>query len=514
MNNISNEILDLIIDHLSEVAPALAPYATVSPYWRILVERRLFAKIKITSDELARFGQVFRTSQRRRALLRKLHYDALLPTYGAHAINVTESRDDHLANIAALGGAVRALFFALHEWEERESGLGLELTLDIYSPMDHGHRPGHIGYGIGPARRAGRYLKLNLDEDKGSLPSVPLITKFVLPHNFGRPVIPSVATQLLSVMPNVQAAEIELLEPPMIKPCLRRHHRILLADRLNTLDLSRLERLNLHCETSPTPLNHSFRRWDALGDTPDALNLALRRLSQSSPLLTEMKISGLAISPALFDNDNDNDATWPSLQRLDVTADLVAPSGAWYYTGEPGDAELDDAGRQMLSRLETLTAAGAALEDAAPEDFDGTETRSQGWVAAYDDDDDEMLLLKGERPSYEWRTRPDPETFDPLVRALADAATRRMPRLRRLGFRMGMDLSEPVGVTVECLEAGERSVDPPDLRDEGDEETRVRRWKVWTGIAARWDVPEDVAGAWARWVGEGGKVVLGRWPSF
>ncbi|KAI0436523.1 hypothetical protein F4803DRAFT_556913 [Xylaria telfairii] len=502
MNDMSNEILDLLIDHLSEVAPALAPYATVSPSWRIAVERRLFAKIKITSDELARFEHMFTTRQRRRTMLRKLHYDALLPIYGAHAISVTESRDDHLANSSALSGAVRALFSALHKWGEREGGRGLDLTLDIYSPMDHGHRPSGIGYGIGPARRAGRYLKLDLGEDKESLLSVPLITKFALPHNFGRPVIPSVAMQLLSVMPNVESAEIELLEPPMIKPSLRLHHRFLLADRLNSLDLSRLERLILHCETSPTPLNHSFRCWDALGDTPDKLNLALRRLSQESPLLREMKISGLAISPELFDND----ATWLSLQRLDITANLIAPSGEWYYTGEPEDAELDDTGRQMISRLETLTAG--ELEDPAPEDFDYTETYSQIWVDA----DEEML--KGERPSYEWRTRPDPQTFDSLIRAMADAATGRMPRLRRLGFQMGMDMSEPIGVTVECLEAGESSVDPPDLKEEADEETSVRRWKVWTGIAASWDVPGEVAEAWRRWVGDGGKVIVGSWPSF
>ncbi|KAI0143676.1 hypothetical protein GGR57DRAFT_495097 [Xylariaceae sp. FL1272] len=501
MNDISNEITDLIIDHLVRVAPALAPYATVSPNWRMAVERRLFAKIKINSDELGRFEHVFTTSRWRRALLRKLRYDALLPTYGAQ-VRVPESRDDHLANVSALSGAVRALFTALHKWEKPEAGHGLELTLDIYSPMDYGHRPLGAGYGIGPARRAGKYLKLDLEDDRGGLPSVPLITKFALSHDSGRPVIPSVPMQLLSAMPNVESTEIELLAPPMIKPYLRRHHRLLLANSLNNVDLSRLRRLNFHYETSGTPFNHSFKCWDALGDSPDKLNLALRRLSQESPLLTEVKISGLTISPELFGNDT----TWPSLQRLDITADLVAPSGEWYYTGEPEGAELDDEGRRMISRLETLT--GDELEDPVPEDFDYTETRSQAWV------DTEEEMLKGERPSYEWRTRPDPRTFDSLVRAMTDTATERMPRLRRLGFRMGMDMSEPIGVTIECLEAGERSIDPPDLKEEADEEMRVRRWKVWTGVAATWDVPEQVVGAWERWVGDEGKVVVGSWPSF
>ncbi|KAI0202234.1 hypothetical protein F4808DRAFT_422499 [Astrocystis sublimbata] len=382
MYNISNEIIDVIIDRLSgrdikgKPGCALSSYATISPRWQLAVERRLFSSIAITSSELDRFKEMFAT-HRRRMLLHKLCYDALLPAHEERTIWEVESREDHVSNVGALSAAVHAIMSELHDW--KETGTVFEFALDIYSPLDVGRRPRTMGYGIGNERTGGRFLKLDLED--GTIPTVPQIASFRFPRIIGRSVIPSVITQLLAAMPSVECVDLELLEPSVRKPCLRMGHRALFCRGLDALELAGLRDLKLHFEGGPDPTNHSFRLREAGKDMNDQLGQALRQLARSSPLLERLTLSGFMVSPALFNGDT----IWPNLQRLDITVGIMAPSGEWYYTGSLDHVELDDDQRELLSRLDAISGDDLEEPSTTQEEQDLTESHNQTWTADQED---------------------------------------------------------------------------------------------------------------------------------
>jgi hypothetical protein len=177
-----------------------------------------------------------------------------------------------------------------------------------------------------------------------------------------------------------------------------------------------------------------------------------------------------------------------------VRAGIVAPSGAWYYTGNPGAVEPGS---------DTTGVRSDDEEDSAPSGSEASSTDS--------DDVDKDAVVNGTRPSHMWRKRPDPEVFGPLAKDMADAVLR-MPQLQSGYLEIGTDYGPPIGVVFQCAEAGQGFVDPPDWKQDSEEEKRTRRWKVWVGTATEWEVPDDVNAKWKEWLGEDGKVVVGGWP--
>ena len=155
-----------------------------------------------------------------------------------------------------------------------------------------------------------------------------------------------------------------------------------------------------------------------------------------------MDLYGLTMSSDLFLNPEFcGDDTWPCLRVLTINASRIAPRGKWYYTGDIlGANKIDEA-------------------------FDL------------------------------WRTRPDHETFDPLVLSMSEALFR-MPVLEYFRFEMADHMFGKSGVRLECWEA--------------DESNAVRRWRINTGPETEWDVPCEIINAWNQWVGEDGDIIYTR----
>ncbi|KAK7946300.1 uncharacterized protein PG986_010621 [Apiospora aurea] len=149
---------------------------------------------------------------------------------------------------------------------------------------------------------------------------------------------------------------------------------------------------------------------------------------------------------------------WPSLQRLDILASMVAPSGMWYYTGNKDDVEPDFY------------------------DYDGWNVHN---------------------PLHEWRTSPSPEEFDPLAIDLA-AAVRRMPRLRSCGFTIVLeaDSGHQHNIDLQCVEAGEKLE-----TNANNEYMPVRLWRV-ANTNTNWKMPEEFNAICADWVGPDGEVEM------
>ncbi|KAI1080646.1 hypothetical protein F5B20DRAFT_589023 [Whalleya microplaca] len=472
MEAISNEILVISSNYLDSTTSELAPYATISQRWQFVIEARTFAHIKLFSFDLPRFAAIFATP-RRRALLRRLDYDLELPTYSEADIGQFETAHDHSANVYAFIVAVKHLFLLLKQWEhdasppENDNFGRLELILRIHPPMDWGNRPAEIGFGIGFARTENRYL--NLDFNGTELPRVQRVTGFSLPISVGHPLHPTAVIVLLGAMPRVSKADLGLLEPKLRMVRVRKAHRLALAQ----------------------------------GDGVDELSRTLRVLSQRSPLV-DLHLSNFVISSELFVDlrrhqaGHDTANIWPNLQRFSITSGLVAPNGKCYYTWNPADVDIEPDQQVLSSAGEHEIHMGIYDHDAEDNVF------------GIPDNED---VLNGESPTHEWRTRPDIEMFDPLILSMSQAVLK-MPALKRLSFQIAMNMSDFTGLMLECIEAGENSIDPPDLKSELDEEVNVRRWKAWVGDATEWDIPQEIDELWRQWVGEEGKVIVGRWPSF
>lgn len=149
----------------------------------------------------------------------------------------------------------------------------------------------------------------------------------------------------------------------------------------------------------------------------------------------------------------------------------------------------------------------------------GGSTHGTTALRAESDSDDEDNVFRdrfvnGERPRHEWRTRPDSDTFDALVRDMTTAMLKGAPSLELVRLEMGSKLPKTVGVIIQCCAAGQPFVHPPAKKWDRPyvEDTTVRRCKAWVGSKSEWDVPSDVMAMWRGWAGLSGVVETASWP--
>lgn len=229
---------------------------------------------------------------------------------------------------------------------------------------------------------------------------------------------------------------------------------------------------------------------------------AIRHLAQTRHL-RELQLLDIITSPDLFRGlasgnstpvPDDQSSIFPDLGRLNIQCGILAPSGRWYYTGDP-------------------TAIEAVPEDLVFEDGDDSDSDDNSSDSGDEDNSTRDRFVNGEQPYYEWRTRPDPDTFDALIRDMTDAALRRMPNLEWARLEIGSAFGEFVGVIIQCCEAGQPFFTPPGKRRNRPwvEDTTVRRCKAWVGKESEWDVPSDVMATWREWAGASGSVETGSW---
>ncbi|KAK3690446.1 hypothetical protein B0T22DRAFT_515840 [Podospora appendiculata] len=469
MDKLSPEIYSLILAHVvadAVPAPRRHGLATVSRKWQALVEPLAFAGIHLWLDDedVAAFADAFR-SPRRRTLLRRLIVRFNPPTDG-------KSRRRHDVNSAALTAVLTALLAHLATWEP--TGRSLELSFSCYQRRKT------------PSRR---YLTLTQSESTLP-PAVPCITSLNIHAGRGRALHPSSICTLAARLPNLQALTLRTFTPPPSRPELRKALRTALADGLNALTLPSLRRLELNQAPPLEIYAHSFPCGDPAAASTDPLNTALRRLAQRTPL-TSLILTDMMISPDLFTGGPG--ALWPTLHVFAIEANALAPSGAWYWTGDPVSTractppERDDydAGYQYM------------FPPPPPDEDPNSEPESDFAADA---------VRNGYEPKHEWRDTPDDAKLTPLLVAMA-RAVQGMPNLRTgsvylehdLVYRSRLGCNE---IAIACAAAGERF---ERSWDEDDDVGRgVRRCKVWVDTAAGWAVPDQVRDAWQEWLGETG----------
>jgi len=502
MERLSPEVLSLIAAQLYTApepswppAPRLPfiPYACISRAWQQVCEPHVFANIRLKSPDLPHFAEIF-SEVRRRAALRRLKYSIRLPTYG-------ESRADHRTNIAAFTTAVHALLELLGMWACDGGGLALSILLHEAEDMDSDMAP--------PPRTPLRWLRLADDDQddlsQAGLPAVLCIAALSVPVIMGRPIHPSTMCRLAGAMPHLESLDLEVMEPKPRMAEMRRRHREAFAAGLMKLNtkMTNLKTLKIRNE-GLEPHNHSFRSGN-LEDSNgiDRLSEALRIFTQSCPALARLYLENIIIAPELFcplkkagTASSTDDGSWPTLRTLNIIASRVTPSGGWYYTGDPHTIGPGP------SQGESPDSDDSSTEDLSSESDLSSSSSSERASTS---------VRNGVRPTYPWRTRPDPVLFDPLVESLAGAVLR-MPKLKQLEFEMAMWLSDHVGIMFETLEAGEASSAPPYMPS-GHENQSVRRWNAWIGAASDWEVPSRVEQLWKKWLHKDGQITVGRWPS-
>ncbi|KAI0899432.1 hypothetical protein F4806DRAFT_253986 [Annulohypoxylon nitens] len=481
MERLSPEIMALIAAHLCDVPRppfpipgvpriSFAPYAIISRRWQNFVEPWTFSSIELYNTELDTFTAIFADS-RRRALLRHFTYCIALPTYG-------KSRHDFAQNQATMNNSILKLLNILKDWDDAGARLELRVVTICYD-----HTAGEatdVQFEIIRPGTPSRYLIL----DEVELPTVDCVASLDITAGPGRALHPTAMYQLAGTFPLLEKLNLEVLDPVTRRRRMRKDHRLALAAGLTALNLPKLTHLSLNRTTTTDVYNHSFKCGDLEEDGIDALNDALRKFSQTPPL-TDLVLTGALISPNLFRSRRTADpdlSEWPTLRNFSVKAGIIAPSGQWYYTGDPD-----------------------AVEPGVESSYgDGSEASES------DDDEDHDLRDNGIRPTHPWRTRPDPDLFDALVKDMADAVLR-MPQLRTGNLDIGPRYGPAAEIIFKCAEATCALDDRPDWQLDSEEEQTTRRWHAWVGEGTEWEMPKDVKVLWAEWLGDSGKSAIGCW---
>lgn len=523
MDKLSPEIISLIVKFLNIKPPPTYPaaddpawrtwprprpappprgsiYATVSRKWQYAAEAQSLARIKLKSTDLSAFATIF-SEPRRKAALRRLDFCVCLPSNG-------DSRALHAANEEVARTAITSLLSLLGEWESdgntgdtSADAMG-SLQLSIQFRLDEdllydSDGPTHQGFDLANSSAARRYISLG--EDEARLPSVQLVSSLILDANPGMVLHPTALCQLAAAFPRLSNLDLEYLDPAIKRRDMRREHRLALANGLRGLRerLPQLKRLRIKRMGLRDPVNHSFAATTlAIHDQEtgvDPLCEAIRDLSQGT--LAELELVSIILSPDLFRDGRNagpgqpDTTVWPHLQRLKITAGLLAPSGEWYYTGDPDDVE-QGWGSPVDGRSESDDGGSNASGDSA-------------------DHEEQDLVVNGQRPHHAWRTRPDAR-FESLMLDLADAASkRRMPSLQWACLNFGLDQSDAVGIKARRMQAGQALVDSPGRVALEEDDVAVSRLKFWVGMHTRWDVPAEFI---RKWEEEGVQVEIGVWP--
>ncbi|KAI1387574.1 uncharacterized protein F4822DRAFT_287214 [Hypoxylon trugodes] len=484
MDKLSYEVLNLIAAYLyvrpwnyfSTPDPERKSrmlYPTISREWQHTAERWTFERIRFTSNELTTFASLF-AEPRRRALLRRLGYTVLLPTFG-------DSRHDFARNQAAFTDAIQGLLNILKDWESEDVG-SLELQISTDWDVDQSTGPITFDFTVQNSSSIRRFLTL----DGKELPKVRCVTAFIIENSSpGRALHPTAICQLSNVFPQLERLELDVEDPMNKRREMRKEHRRALAAGLLALDLPRLTYLRISRQTNTTVRNHSFDCGNLEDDGIDPLNDALRKLSQSSPLVHLELIGGILVSSDLFLDrraHGHDSSVWPTLRSFRIQAEIIAPNGKWYYTGDPKAVEAEPISYYSSS-----------------DDEDAMDSSTEP-----EDDESRDAVANGREPTHEWRVQPDPNTFNPLAESMADAVLR-MPRLASGTLEIEAYTGQYVDLILICAEAGEDFIRAPGSQFGSPEDKRVRRWHVWVGPDTKWEAPVEVKTKWREWLGENGK---------
>lgn len=345
------EIIDIIVSHLPKWTDDVAQptrelvrpkIASVSRNWQLAVERVVHREVRFKNDELDAFTSVF-SQPRRRALLKKLRFEVVLPTYSDAECGVYESDPYRLANNKAASEAVAGLFHVLSGWGS-DPDVAVLLFLHVYSPMDPSYRGADkMMRDMADVARGSRadlfekryehsYIQL-MDLDK--LPLVPCL-EWVGLHAGTRRFHPGSYLALITRAPACEWLVWNYYEP-IVYPALRRKMRDELVQNLKAIRLSPSVR-RLTVDFYSHGCVHSERLPNLVfPHQQDPLCAAIHQLVGN-------KLEGLTylgqVDPSFFwpyPEDGPREPFWSSLNQLTVEFDMRSPSGRWYFRAAPGD---------------------------------------------------------------------------------------------------------------------------------------------------------------------------------
>jgi hypothetical protein len=225
-----------------------------------------------------------------------------------------------------------------------------------------------------------------------------------------------------------------------------------------------------------TPSNQCFK---AQPDDPkypegDVLNIAIRKLAETTPLKHLTLTGNWLVSPALFDGEK----PFPHLEEFIIHSELITYDGRWYYTGNPSDAE------SMFSFT-----WDDDPESGDEDTYSSDSSSSSNHGAFVRPSESRDLALNGHKPFRVFRTQPDTLMVDPLMRTMA-AAILRMPKLRKLLFHLGT--LDGWGIAFECLRPGQSPYGAPFPALQKKFELGVSRCYMTVLPSIKWEAPKDV----------------------
>jgi hypothetical protein len=398
--------------------------ATLNRTWKEAVETITFRRLGVKSDELELFQSI--VTGNRRNYLSWISFKAELPTYSEEAYEYKESRLDRHANNEAFTKTISDFFKMLRNWEDNGVKNGVQLNIrGASSPTDFREVDRiQIMFGncrdIQSARWAESQLRIVQPEN---LPTLSNVQHLTFNSWGGRSLAPSVAPDLEVALPEPRTVDWEFPDYEVgsdagsdqdsldsdydpewesaTTPKGRGEARAGFAQKLSpthSRSLTSATIFFLHCTSSNQ--SHAVPSIVPEGYTYDPFSSSIRTFSQC---LTTLTLSA-HVDPTLFwpTDENAIPPSWPHMKSLDITFDMVAPSGRWYFTGP---------------------------------------------TPAYDSDDDPVHGIVGsiDTREFSWadfRQHSDPETFDPFLGALAKAVDQ-MPVLE--SFVLTSDMAGKTG---------------------------------------------------------------------
>jgi hypothetical protein len=498
------EIIDLIIPQLWETAPetpplrewevdkqpisrGLARYATISRIWQFAIERYTFASIVTFSDDFPRLKRIVGNCARRRSHVKELWYSIDLPLYSVNRQYLVERPEEHQANSEAFQQGVQDIWDELSRWAKDCPRSGVRLVLNADAPVNRNPKPSdHFNHETmaGRWQQPEHYLALDVST---KLPSLLFVSELGVSFE-GRHFHPSAIETLILSLPALRRLHLFIGTPKPKNHELRAEHRKVVARALSSPTLHQLEFLSIRMWYD-NPNNHSWDMSPAHDPSypqGDVLNRAICKLAQSN--LRYLNLTGAyPISPALWGAGEDGNATesstdisFPYLEKVYIDHSHLTYDGRWLYTGHP--------------------------EAPPPPVAEEDNHHNAGTVDRRDE-----ALENGEYPVHEWRIRPDPEMFNPLLRSMAGAVLN-MPNLRSLWVEFYMRTLLRNRIMIQIAAPGE---DAGVLHWTRKVEDDVGKWR-WIVLVEEdlenWEVPADVYGLMKARVGEDGVVIVQRFP--
>ena len=309
--------------------PRLSQYACTSLSLQHTIERHLFSHLSLKSNDLLAFEVIVVRSTRRRALLRSLCFQPVLPAHNIHACAQFEKPSDQQANDEAFTTTLKHLYAILHACDEVEGGKPLQLHLKTpFAPSDDSHSvwdkaESRRRYWDSDNRQAvwkHRYEHSYLRYDEQmELAASNRITTFSISDDGPRYVAPASAFALLKCHNNLDSLGLDFHDNERKSPNLRVQLRTQFARCLRDMRCSTLTDLCLSYRYEE-PNDQRFANADVRdshgGSTQDTLNASLHGLLVACRKLKRINLDGpICIDEHLFwiDDLKTAEPLWPDL---------------------------------------------------------------------------------------------------------------------------------------------------------------------------------------------------------